>query len=168
MALPSSGSISMAQVRTELGLSGAISLNQANVRTLAGKPSGTISMSDLYGKSSTEVASISALQYDTPGSQPIGGAFPHYHKLRVTVTFTDGSTLASATLSGHQSTRINSSTIDMGSDVAATDAVRTFVITSTSGFSATYVTTSKVTVGAFRIPKPDAIPSKAIGLSRVS
>ena len=51
MALPSTGSISMSQVRTELGLSGAISLNLAAVRTLAGKASGAISMSDLRGKS---------------------------------------------------------------------------------------------------------------------
>lgn len=51
MALPSTGPISMLQVRTELGLSGSISLGQAEVRELAGRPSGTISMSDLLGKS---------------------------------------------------------------------------------------------------------------------
>jgi hypothetical protein len=52
MPLPT-GSISLSQVNTELGLSSTtqISLNQANVRTLAGKASGAISMSDLWGKS---------------------------------------------------------------------------------------------------------------------
>lgn len=56
MALPSTGSISMDQVRRELGrTSGAISLGEAAVRALAGKPSGAISMGDLRGKSSIVV-----------------------------------------------------------------------------------------------------------------
>jgi hypothetical protein len=51
MTLPV-GTISMSQVNTELGLSSTtlISLNQTSVRTLAGAPSGTISMNDLRGK----------------------------------------------------------------------------------------------------------------------
>lgn len=52
MALPSTGAISMNDVRTELGKTGTISLNDSNVRNLAGKTSGTISMGDLRGKSS--------------------------------------------------------------------------------------------------------------------
>lgn len=51
MALPSTGSISMEQVRTELKRTGAISLNDPDVRKLAGKPNGIISMNDLRGKS---------------------------------------------------------------------------------------------------------------------
>jgi hypothetical protein len=53
MTLQSSGTISLSQVNTELGIAAttAISLNQANVRTLAGVPSGTIGMANLYGKS---------------------------------------------------------------------------------------------------------------------
>lgn len=53
MTLPSSGAISLANVNVELGLGSTtnISLNQTNVRSLAGKASGTISMSDLLGKS---------------------------------------------------------------------------------------------------------------------
>lgn len=53
MALPSTGPISLANVNVELGLSSTttISLNQTDVRTLAGVASGTISMSDLRGKS---------------------------------------------------------------------------------------------------------------------
>lgn len=61
MALPTSGPISLAQVRTELSLSGAISLGQAEVRNLAGVASGAISMSNLYGKSaSTHVMTVGA------------------------------------------------------------------------------------------------------------
>jgi len=53
MALPSSGSISLNQVNVELNRSGTqqISLGESAVRTLFGVASGTISMSDGYGKS---------------------------------------------------------------------------------------------------------------------
>lgn len=51
MPLPSTGPISMADIRSELGLSGAISLGQSNVRSLAGLASGAIAMSALRGKS---------------------------------------------------------------------------------------------------------------------
>lgn len=54
MALPT-GTLSLSQVNTELSQTSTqiISLNDTNVRTLAGKASGVISMSDLQGKSST-------------------------------------------------------------------------------------------------------------------
>lgn len=54
MTLPASGSISLSQVNVELGLpaNAQISLTDAAVRTLAGVPSGPISLSNLYGKSS--------------------------------------------------------------------------------------------------------------------
>lgn len=56
MALPSTGSISMSQVNVELkkNETSVITLNDTNVRKLAGKPSGVISMNDLRGKSNTE------------------------------------------------------------------------------------------------------------------
>jgi len=53
MTLPASGRISLTDIRTELGkVAGtSISLNDADVRALAGKTSGAISLSDFYGKS---------------------------------------------------------------------------------------------------------------------
>ncbi|WP_373077301.1 hypothetical protein [Fusobacterium varium] len=52
MALPTTGPISLGQVRTELNKTGSISLGSTDVRNLAGKASGIIKMSDLHGKSS--------------------------------------------------------------------------------------------------------------------
>lgn len=51
MALPSSGTITMDQIRTELKQTGAISLGSSECRKLAGVSSGAIKMSDFYGKS---------------------------------------------------------------------------------------------------------------------
>ncbi len=53
MTLPSSGSISLANVNIELGRSSTtnISLGESSVRTLASVASGTISLSNLRGKS---------------------------------------------------------------------------------------------------------------------
>jgi hypothetical protein len=62
MTLPASGAISMSQVRTELGASGAISLGQASVRTLAGVASGAISLGNLYGKANAFAATITSNQ----------------------------------------------------------------------------------------------------------
>lgn len=50
MALPSTGTITMGQVRVELRKDGSLNLGNTDVRTVAEKPSGTIKMSDLHGK----------------------------------------------------------------------------------------------------------------------
>lgn len=61
MALPSSGIITAAMINKELGRAenAAFSLNDAAVRALAAKPSGVISFSDFYGKSSEIVVTLS-------------------------------------------------------------------------------------------------------------
>lgn len=93
MALPSTGSISMDQVRTELGLSGAISLNLAAVRTLAGKASGAISMSDLRGKSNSVLAlARTASIYTRRVGNANGQALMGTGLLVSSVKFSDGST----------------------------------------------------------------------------
>ena len=59
MALPNSGPITMAMIAAEIGISASgLSLDDSRVRQLAGKPSGTISFSDLLGKSATWKGSI--------------------------------------------------------------------------------------------------------------
>jgi hypothetical protein len=57
MALPASGAISLSAVNTELGLSStaSIGMNDSAVRTLFGKSSGAIALSDGYGKSNLSV-----------------------------------------------------------------------------------------------------------------
>lgn len=53
--LPKNGTISMNDIRKELNKSGSINLNDSDVRKLANKPSGPISLKDFYGKSNIEV-----------------------------------------------------------------------------------------------------------------
>jgi hypothetical protein len=64
MALPSSGQISISQVSVELGRASTAttSLGETAVRTLAGVPSGAISMSNLWGKGSEWSATITSNQ----------------------------------------------------------------------------------------------------------
>ena len=64
MSLPSTGELSFSAIRTELGLSGAIDLNNASVRRLAGKASGAISFSDLRGKSNAKPVKTVTASYD--------------------------------------------------------------------------------------------------------
>jgi len=64
MALPSSGSISLSQVNTELGYSSTaqISMGDSAVRTLFGVSSGVIAMSNGYGKANQFAFTISSNQ----------------------------------------------------------------------------------------------------------
>ncbi len=64
MTLPASGSISLGQVNTELGVSATAtrSLGDSTTRTLFGVPSGAISLSQGYGKANQFAFTISANQ----------------------------------------------------------------------------------------------------------
>lgn len=69
MTLPTQYAISLSDVNVELkkAASAAISMNDTNARTLAGKPAGIISMSDFYGKSNGVNASFSPAVFNYPG-----------------------------------------------------------------------------------------------------
>ena len=64
MALPVSGPISFNAINVELNVAGTTqaSLNQASYRTLAGVPSGEISLSDFYGKANAFSFTIASNQ----------------------------------------------------------------------------------------------------------
>lgn len=66
MALPASGAISAAMVNQELGRASTASLhlNDTQVRTLAGRPSGLIGYSDLRGKAWEIAVTLSSGVYD--------------------------------------------------------------------------------------------------------
>jgi hypothetical protein len=58
MALPTSGPISLGQIRAELNLSGPISLGQGNVRSLLRKTSGVVSLADARSGSSSVLMTL--------------------------------------------------------------------------------------------------------------
>jgi len=70
MTLPVSGTITLAQVNTELGNASTanINLNQASVRSLFGKASGVISLNDGHGKSSYAIGYVSSYGFTNYGS----------------------------------------------------------------------------------------------------
>jgi hypothetical protein len=86
MTLPASGPISMLQVAAEIGISHiGLSLNHANVRTLAGVPSGVISFANLHGKSWLAVVlNAHTISSVNTGAVPAG----------ITVTFQNNGLLA--------------------------------------------------------------------------
>lgn len=81
--LPETGSISMSQVNVELKKSetAVITLNDTDVRKLAGKPSGVISMNDLRGKKNSEyVENYQIYHNEWSGRRQTGSfsfSFPH-------------------------------------------------------------------------------------------
>ena len=81
MTLPSSGSISFSQIAVELGKASnaTISLNDADVRALAGKPTGSITLpTDFYGKSNSATLTVAfnANRYGFYLSVPFGSISP--------------------------------------------------------------------------------------------
>jgi hypothetical protein len=95
MTLPV-GTISMSQVNVELQLSATtpISLNQANVRSLAGVPSGTISMNNLRGKTYYFVFTPPEIISNTPNynlkSAAIAAGWDQVRPLNATIRIGSG------------------------------------------------------------------------------
>lgn len=93
MTLPASGSISLGDVMTELrvtnpGRAYPISLGDSDVRALAGVPSGAISLSNLYGKSS--YTPMSGSVPDVSDTDTIGTGGNHTHHTPISVSVSGG------------------------------------------------------------------------------
>lgn len=90
MTLPSSGSISIAQIATELGVSLPLDLNSTIVRGLAGVPTGNVVMpTDFYGKS-TLSAYINESSFSGSGTDFGSGATAYTGTATLTVTGSSG------------------------------------------------------------------------------
>lgn len=79
MTLPASGPLSISQINTELGsaATAALSFGSTAVRTLAGVPSGPISIGNFYGKSNTQPLTPTGFNTLT-GTSPVNNYFRRY------------------------------------------------------------------------------------------
>lgn len=121
MTLPASGQISISQVSVELGRASnaTTSLGESAVRTLAGVPSGAISMSNLWGKSNVAFS-------------PDGGATAGSAEF----LFADGSDYAEVVISCSQSATWYYSGGGSGTSVSrASGTSGTFIIFSVNTFT---------------------------------
>lgn len=86
MALPT-GTISMSQVNVELQKSATatISLNDTLVRQLGNKPSGTISMSDLHGKSYLKNVNVTLFDRSVTDKKTIFNINYNIYKCQMTI-----------------------------------------------------------------------------------
>lgn len=93
MTLQSSGAISMNDINIELGRASgsSINLNEAAVRALAGVPSGTIRLSDFYGKSSFTIGFDNAFSRFAGGSSPSSMGVSFTLNTNATVSVSGGS-----------------------------------------------------------------------------
>ncbi len=100
MTLPVSGLISLSQVNVELGFASntLISLNQAAVRTLFAKPSGTIALSDGYSKAAPFVfnPTIGTTQNYNLKAAAIAAGWNQTTPLSCTVTVSPGAIVGSS------------------------------------------------------------------------
>lgn len=72
MTTPASGAISIGNVRTELGVGGALSMSASNFRAVAADFAGTLSLSQCYGKTRHALVAGTALGF--VGYWPAQGA----------------------------------------------------------------------------------------------
>jgi hypothetical protein len=132
MALPSSGSISIEQIKTELGITGELSLTDNRVRSLAGLASGSITLpNDLWGKSARSISIYVAGggQIANPGQGPNGRTY--HDRIIFGVQVTGGGTPSS---------------YQWGGDVSGTGSTVQFDGPSYDQFGFTYQATGYVEV----------------------
>lgn len=120
MTLPTTGPISLAQIRAELGIGGVISLSRSEVRNLAGIATGTIGMASLRGKTGpgsgpafSVMASNGAAFGDATGAQFTAHATPSVAASGGTAPFSYVWTIAIQDDSGFAVTSANAATCDV-------------------------------------------------------
>jgi hypothetical protein len=92
MTLPSSGTITMAMVATEIGISLPLEMTDSRIRTLTGKASGSIVMpTDFYGKSWFTVDFTVGAEQDVTSGSPVSGNRRIYRLLSSSIVGGSGS-----------------------------------------------------------------------------
>jgi hypothetical protein len=152
VALPT-GTISMSQVNTELGRSSTatITLGESAVRTLAGVPSGAISMDNLRGKSNINFTPAGGTSAGSPVSVSDFEVYPGSASVTIsctqsatwTWTRTSGTTGSGSTASGNSATSI---TFTMAS-AQFQQRLSTFTVSGTAGGITRYWTVTLETEG---------------------
>jgi hypothetical protein len=153
MTLPASGAITIAQVAAELGISATgLNLNDSRVRTLAGVPSGAISLNNLHGKTQGAVMSVAApnVQVFKAGTgtgtvsgsstaTPTGGTGPYSYSWAVSGV-TSGITINNAAIANPIWSRLCAN---------GTDYVSTWICTVTDSAARTATATISVELGGY-------------------
>ena len=141
MALPSSGTISLNQVNAELKKSAtaAISMNDSAVRALAGVASGAISMSNLLGKSSVIVPTISVSSVSGTTTGKSGANYYVNYKLGGTAPTTSGRWVSGG--SGITASRVSNTQYRFTTEISfnARKRTGTWRVTATNSAGSSYV-----------------------------
>lgn len=141
MALPSSGTIKLSQVRTELGLSGNFSMKSSQALGLAGKSGVPVKLSDFYGKSNVVINHTTSRFMRTQyGIWSIGNAQMQADATVVRVDFTFNSAVTAVSVEPQTMSALTAGQYNVRALVGFDNTARTAYIEYTINLS--YTTTN--------------------------